>query len=123
MNIRTLIAAIVAVCFMNHAGADAPAGIEGVMHISPFRGGPVREGDPASRPLPNIEFEVKKGDDVVATFTTGDDGTFRVTLPPGHYTVVRKNWHMKVGRFGPFEVDVPAGEMKKVQWVCDSGMQ
>lgn len=28
-----------------------------------------------------------------------------------------------VGHYGPFEVDVTAGQMKKVQWKCDTGMQ
>jgi hypothetical protein len=44
-------------------------------------------------------------------------------LPAGHYTVSIKERKGKIGRYGPFEVDVVAGEMKKVEWSCDTGMR
>ena len=28
-----------------------------------------------------------------------------------------------VGRYGPFEADVTAGQMTKVEWRCDTGMR
>jgi hypothetical protein len=28
-----------------------------------------------------------------------------------------------VGFYGPFEVEIAAGQIKKVQWNCDTGMQ
>jgi hypothetical protein len=34
-----------------------------------------------------------------------------------------QNWHSRVGYYGPFQIDVVAGEMKKVQLDCDTGMQ
>ncbi len=86
-------------------------------------GGPVRQGVPDARPLVQMAFEVKQGDRIVASFTTDDQGRFRVALPPGHYTISRKDWKSRVGFYGPFQADVPAGQFKAVEWNCDTGMQ
>ena len=86
-------------------------------------GGPVRMGVPDSRPLADMTFVVQKGEETVASFTTDAEGKFSVSLPAGHYRVMRKDWKTRVGFFGPFEVDVEAGKMKQVQWKCDTGMQ
>ena len=98
-------------------------GIEGVISVSPIHGGPTRQGVPDSGPLANIEFLVKKEDSIVASFKTDDQGRFRVSLPAGHYTISRKDWNAKIGSYGPFEVDVAAGQMKVVQWDCDTGLR
>ncbi|MBA3652348.1 MAG: prealbumin-like fold domain-containing protein [Chthoniobacterales bacterium] len=83
----------------------------------------MRQGVSDSRPLGDMTFEVKKGDQPVASFTTDERGQFRVSLPPGHYRILRKDWKSRVGFYGPFEVDIVAGEIKKVEWKCDTGMQ
>jgi hypothetical protein len=44
-------------------------------------------------------------------------------LPSGHYTVSKKDWNSRVGFYGPFPIDITAGQIKKVQWNCDTGMQ
>jgi len=44
-------------------------------------------------------------------------------LAPGHYTISRKDWESRVGSYGPFEVDVTARQIKKVQWNCDTGIR
>ena len=59
----------------------------------------------------------------VAEFTTDDQGKFRVSLPPGHYSVTKKNRQKGIGRYGPFDIDVVAGQMTKVEWQCDTGMR
>jgi hypothetical protein len=103
----------------------APAvrsGLEGSIFISPVLGGPTRQGMPDAKPLPQIEFIVRQGDRVVTTFRTDDDGRFRVTLPPGRYTVERKD-KMVSGFYGPFQVEVAPATMKTVQWKCDSGIR
>ena len=56
-------------------------------------------------------------------FTTDDQGRFRTALAPGHYKVSLKGKTSSIGRYGPFEVDVVAGQTTKVQWQCDSGMR
>ena len=99
------------------------SGIDGVITISPAYPGPTRVGVPNSRPLTNTTLVVQNASGVVASFTTDTDGWFRVPLPPGHYTVSVKDGQGRIGRFGPFEVDVTAGKMTTVAWQCDSGMR
>jgi hypothetical protein len=104
--------------------AEPPnSGIAGTISLSPAHGGPIREGMPNSKPLAQIEFVVENVSGTVATFKTDDQGKFSVNLPPGHYRVSRKDYASRVGRFGPFEVDVTAGQMAEVEWTCDSGMR
>ena len=98
-------------------------GIEGTIRISPSHGGPVRVGEDSSKPLVGMPFVVAKDGAAVTEFTTDEHGNFRVQLAPGHYSVNRKGYSKGIGRFGPFEVDVSAGQMIKVQWQCDSGMR
>jgi hypothetical protein len=96
-------------------------GIEGVITIN-ARPGPVRADSPVS-PLANTAFAVETQKGEIASFTTDNEGRFRVSLAPGHYKVSRKGRTSSIGRYGPFEVDVVAGQMTKVQWECDSGMR
>jgi Carboxypeptidase regulatory-like domain len=101
----------------------AETGIEGVMTVGPIHGGPVRPGIPSTKPLANATFVVGNETGAVAEFTTDDRGRFRVSLPPGHYTVTKKDHQKGIGRYGPFDVDVTAGQMTKVEWHCDTGMR
>jgi hypothetical protein len=102
---------------------EAGTRLEGTISLHNISGGPIREGVPDSRPLANTTFIVKKGDLAIASFTTDDQGRFRIALPAGHYTISKKDWKVRVGFYGPFEVDVAAGQVKTVQWTCDTGMQ
>jgi hypothetical protein len=102
--------------------AGSETGIEGVITIDPARPGPVRADAPIS-PLANVAFAVETQKGEIASFTTDNEGRFRVSLAPGHYKVSRKGRTSSIGRYGPFEVDVAAGQMTKVQWECDSGMR
>ena len=105
----------------NPSGAET--GIEGVITISPTQAGPVRDDSPPSRPLANAAFAVENEKGEVASFTTDGQGHFRTSVPPGHYKVSMKGRKSSIGRFGPFEVNVVAGKMTKVQWECDSGIR
>ena len=105
-----------------HAGQTA-SGIEGVITISPIKAGPVRADAPSSRPLANAAFAVEDQKGEIASFTTDNEGRFRVSLAPGHYKVSLKGRTSSIGRYGPFEVEVVADKMTKVQWECDSGMR
>jgi hypothetical protein len=98
-------------------------GLEGVISVSPIHGGPTRVGVPNSRPLANTVFVVKQGDRTVTTFRTDDQGTFRISLASGHYAISMKDRKGAIGKYGPFGVDVVAGQIKKVQWNCDTGMR
>jgi hypothetical protein len=102
---------------------ESGTGIEGVITFGPTHGGPSRIGVADSKPLANVGFVVKNNKGVAASFTTDAEGRFKVSLPPGHYTVSRNDAQPKVGRYGPFEVDVVAGKMTAVNWSCDTGMR
>jgi hypothetical protein len=102
--------------------APVSSGIEGVIMVSPSRPGPTRKDGPSSAPAGNLEFAVKRADVKVAAFTTDVEGRFRVSLPPGHYTVLREDPGAKIGHWR-FETDVKPGEVTKVQWTGDSGMR
>jgi hypothetical protein len=112
-------------CFLSsaqtHSGSSS--GIEGRITISPIRPGPIRQDMPSSGPFANGTFTVQNQTGTVTSFTTDAEGRFRVSLPPGHYTVTRKDGQRGVGHFGPFEVDVVAGKMTPVEWRCDTGMR
>jgi hypothetical protein len=98
-------------------------GIEGVITLGPTHGGPARIGVPDSKPLANATFVVENEKGVVTSFATDDQGRFRISLTPGHYSVSARDKSPKIGRYGPFDVDVLAGQMTKVAWYCDSGMR
>ena len=98
-------------------------GIEGLITISPTQPGPIRDDTPVSKPLANTAFVVESQKGQVASFTTDDQGHFRIPLAPGHYTVAIKGRKSSIGHFGPFEADVVSGKMTKVEWQCDSGIR
>ena len=81
----------------------------------------MRADAPSSRPLANTAFVVENQRARLTSFTTDDQGRFRTPLAPGHYKVSLKGRTSSIGRYGPFEVDVVAGQTTKVQWQCDSG--
>ncbi len=91
-------------------------GIEGVITFGPTQGGPIRADAPGSKPLASVTFVVEneKGAEV-ASFTTDDQGRFRVPVTPGHYTVSKEGKKRGVGHYGPFDVDVLAGQMTRVE--------
>lgn len=103
--------------------SESGTGIEGVITISPTHPGPVREDASSSAPLANIPFVVQTEKGIVTSFTTDAQGRFQVSLEPGHYTIAMKEKKRGIGGYGPFDVDVVAGKMTKVEWRCDSRMR
>jgi len=123
-----ILAFVLVSCFSSARPQPTPVpepgtGIEGLITVSPIHGGPSRIGVPDSKPLANVTFLVENEKGSVASFTTDVEGRFQILLAPGHYRVSRKDAQPKVGRYGPFDVDVVAGQMTKVAWSCDSGMR
>jgi hypothetical protein len=91
--------------------------------IGPIHPGPESNEIPGSRPLANATFVVENEKGPVASFTTDEQGRFRISLNPGHYTVMREGAKGAIGRYGPFDVDVVASQMTKVEWQCDTGIR
>jgi hypothetical protein len=123
MTLLTLFFCLTLAATQSAAPLDTGTGLEGEIRIGPVHGGPARIGVVDSRPLANTAFVVKKDEKIIASFETDDQGRFRVSLPPGKYTVSKSGGKGKVGMYGPFEVEIAAGQMKKVQWECDTGMR
>jgi hypothetical protein len=92
-----------------------------VITRAPARPGPTREDVPNSAPVVGATFEIANEKEVVSSFVTDEQGRFRVSLQPGHYSVRIKKGQMR--RCGPFEVEVVSGKMTTVEWRCDTGMR
>lgn len=107
---------------MAETPAPIASGIEGVISVSPSRPGPIRKDGPSTAPAGGIEFVVKRAETRVTSFITDAEGRFRVSLPPGHYTVLREDPGAAIGHW-QFEVDVAPGAVQKVNWTGDSGMR
>lgn len=103
---------------------DRGTGIEGVITVSPTRPGPIRAGSdiPNAAPLPNAIFSVENEKGKVTSFTTDNQGRFRVSLKPGHYVIALAE-HRFPRPCGPFAIDVEPAKMTKVEWRCDTGMR
>ncbi|MEO5722377.1 MAG: carboxypeptidase-like regulatory domain-containing protein [Chthoniobacterales bacterium] len=114
-------------CVVSAETSPSPAagktGLEGVITISPTHGGPIREGEDSSKPLPNTAFIVRQGMEEVARFTTDAEGKYRVALPPGEYHVLARDQKHKFGGWGPFPVEVAADKMTTKNLDCDSGLR
>src|ERR1700736_3175400 len=96
-------------CFSSAEAQPTPTpepgtGLEGVITVSPIRGGPSGADIPDLGPPPHVSFVVENEKGAVASFTADDQGKFRISLTPGHYTVSRDGKKGGIGRFGPFEV-------------------
>ena len=72
------------------SASEPQTGIEGVITIGPTHGGPTRIGVPDSTALANTTFIAQKQNGTATSFTTDDQGRFRVSLEPGHYAVSLK---------------------------------
>ncbi len=105
---------------------QAESGIEGQAVMSPAHPGPLRPGQSASRPYQTTLAVSSTGDGrEVARVQTGSDGRFRVSLPPGEYTIGPPP-DQQPRRFGRGEeqtVTVSPGEFTKVTIRFDSGMR
>jgi hypothetical protein len=117
-----LLVALVARMASAQTPTPGPSGIEGVIMVSPSRPGPIHKDGPSAAPAPDLKFVVKKEDATVAAFTTDAEGHFHVSLPPGHYTVMREDPGARIGHW-QFEVEVVSGSIAKVKWTGDSGMR
>jgi len=83
------------------SASEPETGIEGVITVGPVHGGATRMGLPDSRALANMTFSAQKQNGTAISFTTDDQGRFRVSLEPGHYTVSLKEKKRESVATGP----------------------
>ena len=117
------VSSLMAASILANAQSPTPSsGIEGAIRVSPIHGGPTRQGAEDSAPMANTAFDILNDTGVVSCFTTDTAGHFRVALSPGRYSI-NMHEHRKIGGCGTFAVEVNAGEFKKVNFECDSGIR
>ena len=130
LMLRANAALFLALVLMNGSLASAESdsskgsGIEGIVMVSPIWPGPIKKGSekPNTAPVASAVFSVADEKGPVTSFTTDNEGRFRLSLSPGHYVVSLAEYRF-ARPCGPFEIDVESGKMTKVEWRCDSGMQ
>lgn len=77
---------------------------------------------PCSRPASGIVLTFTRHDAVRARVTTAADGSYRVTLAPGTYTV-KVTHPVPIRVLRPTSVTVAAGHVKRVTFYLDSGIR
>jgi len=127
LRLPLILVAVVSLSFSCQA-MDSPvadtSGIEGQVLRTNVKPGPVRQGEPTEVPF-SATFRVLDADgNEVLTFTTDEEGRFKVVLPPGEYTIVpaedtpilRPSTQQKT-------VTVPKDAFTELRLVFDTGMR
>ncbi|MEK6302152.1 MAG: carboxypeptidase-like regulatory domain-containing protein [Acidobacteriota bacterium] len=102
------------------------SGVEGQAVISPAHPGPTRQGDSSSAPYQTTLVVLSTGDGrEMARVQTGSDGRFRISLPPGEYTIglPPDQQRRKFPRGEEQTVKVLPGKFTNVTINFDSGMR
>ncbi len=108
---------------MDSPEADS-SGIEGQVLRVNAKPGPIRQGEPTEVPF-SATFRVLDADgNEVLTFTTDEEGHFKITLPPGEYTIVpAENAPVFRPEAQKKTVTVPKDAVAEVRLVFDAGMR
>jgi hypothetical protein len=104
------------------SGSSATSGLRGLVTLSPTR--PVcLEEQPCSKPAAGVVLLFRRGGGgLVTRVTTRADGTYRVLLRPGPYTVVAPRYRFGSGIL-PRTVRVPRGRVAHLDFEIDTGIQ
>jgi hypothetical protein len=119
-----LLALCLAACGKDAGAGDGSSGVEGTVSI-----GPTCPVEHAESPCPDAPYAaaitVSTGGDVVATGESGEDGTFRISVPPGTYEVSAEPLDGNaIAHAEPIEnVVVEAGSFTHLLLSFDSGIR
>ena len=103
------------------AGGGTATGLKGYVKRGPIM--PVcRVGVPCDAPAPGVKLMFLRAGKVVATATTNKRGWYRVVLRRGRYSV-SANAKSKPAAFGPRNVTVQTGRMKRRDFLIDTGIR
>ncbi len=99
------------------------AGIQGKVLLGPMC--PVQQaGSPCPDKPIKADISVTASDGkTVATGHSDEDGTYRIALPPGSYTVTANHPGGAIGSGKPIMVEVPAGTYVHLNLPVDSGIR
>jgi len=77
---------------------------------------------PCMRPAPGVVLALSRGGLVRGRVTTGADGSYRVALAPGAYSV-RVARPAGVRRLTPSSVTAAGGQVRRVTFYLDTGIR
>ena len=103
--------------------AAGESGIEGQFFVYPINGGPELPGVLNQAPWGDTSFTIRRGDKVIATFSTDAKGRFRVPLAPAKYTLLPTEPHSALPETEPLELEVPPGKFLKLGVKFDTGIR
>ncbi len=117
----TLVSAGLLVLIGAASASVTGSGLRGLVMLSPTR--PVcLEEQPCSKPAAGVVIVFRRDGRAAASVTTRADGTYRVLLRPGTYTVVAPRYRVGSG-VTPRTVRVPKGRVARVDLEIDTGIQ
>lgn len=99
----------------------AGSGLRGLVTLSPTRPVCIEER-PCSKPAAGVVLVFRRDGGSVTRVTTRADGTYRVLLRPGRYTVVAPRYRVGSG-ITPQTVRVPRGRVAHLDFEIDTGIQ
>src|SRR5262249_60422789 len=102
------------------AGAVSPSGLRGNVLISPAFP-QCHAGEPCTKPAGNTRLVFMRGG-LSRTTRTSADGTYRIRLAPGSYTVAAPGAG-RIRRLDPASVVVPRTGYKRVTFKLDIGIK
>jgi hypothetical protein len=122
---RRLVVTLISMGLLAPVGAATAtatgSGLRGLVTLSPTR--PIcLEEQPCSKPAAGAVLVFRRNGRAVARVTTRSDGTYRVILRPGTYTVVAPRYRIGSG-VTPRTVRVPRGRVARVDLEIDTGIQ
>ncbi len=79
-------------------------------------------GKPCSKPAAGVTLTFTRRGSPARHVVTKSDGTYRIVLAPGHYTV-RVVPRSRIERLSPATVVVPAGAFARQRFVIDTGIR
>ncbi len=97
------------------------SGLRGLVTLSPTRPVCIEE-QPCSKPAAGVVLVFRRDGGLVTRVTTRPDGTYRVLLRPGRYTVVTPRYRVGSG-ITPHTVRVPRGRVAHIDFEIDTGIQ
>ncbi len=100
------------------------SGIEGQILLGPIRPVVRLDGGPNTAPMvAEVQVQDPKDDTMIQTFSSAEDGSFRVVLAPGTYKLIPQSFAQLYPRASPQEVVVEAGVFTQVTIDYDSGIR
>lgn len=122
-TLAILAVVVLASCGREDLSGSGDSGIEGIVYIGPSCP-VVQEGSPCPDRTFAATVEIVRDGEVVGSFSTGEDGAFRVPLEPGTYVLQGVSPDEGGLPFAkPVDVTVEPGSFTHVDVLFDSGIR